>query len=188
MYKTVASFSPLARLMAKVSPGHDLRLLKSVVFSVCSVPVFPLCMRPTTSPPDSLPLWHAVLQLAHLLSPWSSHYLCCLQDSQHRKCPTCKLVGWVGSSCAAETTGTCLHSLIFARKISILLSCSQIKTFSTIFLTQFVSSTSHIWDTHMGDTLLPVCFIHFPVQCCWALAVEELRWEQNSEINKYDTW
>lgn len=42
--------------------------------------------------------------------------------------------------------------------------------------------------SHMGYPLLPLCCIHFHVQHCWALTAEELRGEQNSKINKYDTW
>lgn len=172
--------------MARASLGHDLRLFSSAVSYVSSVPVFPICRCPITSPLSQShcpPL--AVFQLAHLLSPRGSHYLCCLQDSSIGNALLTNL--WVGGVFLCCWNHPHLSPVFdLCVKVFILLSCSEVQTFSIFFLVQFASSTSHVWDTHMGYTLLPLCSIHFPVQHCWTLTVEELRWEQNSKIHKYD--
>lgn len=95
LYKTVVTFSALAKLLAKESLGRDLRLLSAAV-SLCvlcngvsylQVP-HNFSPRPTQTPSHVPPASSAVFQPPHLLSSRSSHYLCCLQDSQGRKCPT----------------------------------------------------------------------------------------------------
>lgn len=180
LYKTVASFSPLSRLDSQSESWRNLRLLKSVEFCVSSdyagVPRLP-------ATPTAL-----LMQFSSLLfsSPQGAPV-----TSVARKTPS------VGNALLANMLGggvflccwnhlhlppdLCLWSL--QEKSSSF--CSALGS-KTIFLTQFASSSSHTWDTHMGYELLPLCFIHFPIQWCWALAVEELRWEQDSKINKYE--
>lgn len=110
-----SQFSALAKLLAKESLGRDLRLLSAAV-SLCvlcngvSYPQVPhnFSPRPTQTPSHVPMASSAVFQPPHLLSSRSSHYLCCLQDSQGRNALRIPICVWVQSSSDA---GNHLHAV-----------------------------------------------------------------------------
>lgn len=137
---------------------------------VCSVPVFLTCRCPVSSLPDihrlpSTSHWppHAVFQPTHLLFARGSCYLCCLQDSQHQKCPACVFL------CECRPPLMLVQPSPLSSVPDLRISSfhpSALLQGPTFFYHHFQNFTCLLHFPHMdihSPVLLPLHFSHFPM-------------------------